>query len=121
MSVWAKVKTEIKDLQTFLEICERNNLSCREGKNGSYTVNMKDGSGFARMNITADGGYELSYDQDPKYSMFARTFGSQGGTLMRDYATEIAKREAMSMGMSILGEETREDGSIRLILGAVAI
>jgi len=82
---------------------------------------MNDGSGYARIEMTANGTYLLSYDQDAKYSRFARQFGAQGGSLMRDYATEVAKNEAMNMGMSILGEETRADGSIRLVLGAMAI
>jgi hypothetical protein len=120
MSTWALVKTQVKDLETFLRVCDNHGIKISSHSKDRYNLNMKDGSGLATLTQQDNGSWALSYDQDPKYSMFSETYGREGGVLMRDYATEVAKNQAFNMGMSLISEDVREDGSIRLILGVAS-
>lgn len=116
MSHWSKVQTEIKDSALFLEICDKHGLKISGKKEGVYELNLADGSGRATMERNKDGNWILSYDQDRSYSRFAERIGTNGGTLMRDYATQMTERQAYGVGMMITNHEIRQDGSIRLVL-----
>lgn len=116
MSHWSQVETKIQDLNTFLAVCKEKGLSIQR-HNESYILTLADGSSHAQLTCSGDH-YTLSYDRDPNYSNFAKTFGLNGGTLVRDYAATVAKNQAISMGMNVMSSEIRQDGSIRLIIAA---
>ncbi len=118
MSHWSQVSTKINNLDSFLTICERNDLTCTKTNEASYNITMNDGSGYATLKQEKTGDWVLSYDRDATYSRFAAKFGTEGGTLMRDYAVYVAETQATTMGMTVLSQEERADGSIRIVLAA---
>lgn len=118
MSHWSEVETKINDLETFLVVCEENKIRAQKDSETSYTLNMTDMSGHAKLTQTKTGDWALSYDRDVSYSRFAEKFGTNGGTLVRDYAARVAENQAISMGMTVMSNEIRHDGTIRIVLAA---
>jgi hypothetical protein len=117
VSFWAKVSTKITDLDILKEVCGPCDLRYQESGAGLTLHGIGNPREYAKVDQINPGEWELSYDQDPGYSAFSSRIGRNGGILMRSYATEKAKREAAAMGCMVLEEETRNDGSIRLVVG----
>lgn len=118
MSHWSEVETKINDVETFLSVCEKNKIRASKESETSYILNMTDMSGYAKLNQSKTGEWVLSYDRDPNYSKFASKFGLNGGTLVRDYAAQVAEQQALHMGMTVMSNEIRQDGTIRIVLAA---
>jgi hypothetical protein len=116
MSQWMQVRTEIKDLGIFLETCENCDVAAEKSSETHY--NLRDRQSSGRADLTKDGDiWNLGYDQDAGYSPFAKRFGRNGGTLVREYTRRVVLQETRNQGMMILSEEERSDGSIRLCVG----
>jgi hypothetical protein len=117
MSFWARVETKITDLDVMKRVCETNDLTYQQNGLGLDLYGRSNSGEHARVENVAPNEWQLSYDQDPSYSAFSRRFGKNGGTLMRSYAAEMAKREASMMGYMLMSEEVQQDGSLRLVVG----
>jgi hypothetical protein len=117
MSFWARVATKITDLEVMKEVCEQNDLTYDVHGLDLHLHGKSRGGEQARVESVGEGEWQLSYDQDPSYSGFSRRFGKNGGTLMRSYAAEMAKRQASMMGYMLMSEEVQNDGSLRLVVG----
>ncbi len=111
MSGWLKVKTEIKSPEIFRRICEVSGVNVTEVGAGSYYDLRFKGD---RATLTKQGdSWRLGYD---RYGAFARHFGENGGTLLRDYAREVLVENLPAQGMTLVSQETLDDGSYRLLV-----
>lgn len=110
MSFWATLKTQIKDLRTFEKVCNRNGITLdRKGKNVNLAMNNRTVGYLTPGN---KGAWNLNVDNDPRYSEYTKKFGKNGGTVMRDYASEVVQTQMVANGGFVTSRQEQSDGSI---------
>jgi hypothetical protein len=121
MSFMATIKTEIKDLDVFKQVCANNNVVYESATdNGTMRGNpvegyLKSTSGkqFGYL-LKQEGGYRVMLDRDGNYCPESKRLGGNGSLLTRDYSTAKITKEVGRMGGVIMGRNELPNGSILL-------
>lgn len=109
MSFWAHVGIEIKRPDLFEKACQQFGLRY-EAETNKIFLGIRE---VGQIEETKEGA-RLYMDTDEKWSLLARTIGSDGRKLMQEYSKEVIKEHLYEMGGIISSEELQTDGTIRL-------
>ena len=140
MSHITAIETKVKDLASLKAACARLGFEFVEGKTayewyGRYVgdsqvpdgMTIEDygkcdhaircpGAKYEVGVVKVGREYQLRFDSYHVGGLMEHLGNEKAGRLVQAYAIEKAKREATRLGRRIVGEQTLEDGSIRLQL-----
>jgi len=122
MSHLSKGACKIKDLFTLKEVAMEMGLQVHEKKRmkGEYISDVKcefvisDGRGGELAIVKSEVEGEFEVQMDNYYNTICDLAGENGGTLTRDYMTEVHKKEAQLLGGVIASQDVDEKGFVYL-------
>lgn len=123
MSNKACVKTQIKDLNIFKQVCKEHDVNAIEAtgsiSNKKIALELTDAQSNNNnqahvVHGKESGTYHMLVDNDVGYSSISKRLGTNGGVLMRDYAVEALKAQSKNSGGMLISRKVNADQSVTL-------
>lgn len=119
MSQWMKIKTKIKNLDSFKLACSDHNVGYEDtlgaGKRVAILTDLQEGGPtYSRTaNVCRQEDYYYIHgDTDSRYSSLAARLGKNYDMLMQSYARHEILNNLQSSGGMLVDEKRNQDGSL---------
>ncbi len=120
MSQFSKVKVIIKNVEVFKEACEKHQISYSINRDPAYQMRgapvhaiLRDtiGSSEAYLCVVKNG-FQLTVDNDSRYSSITKRLGANGALLMRSYSEGMTRKLIRTAGGRVKQISEQEDKSL---------